>query len=204
MNPNRPVGPVPSTPAGSISPAKLPLITLRRLIAAIGALVLVASVGLLTPSTARAEYRAYELEVYDLYDCRVNKRDPCRSSRLLTALDPDQYQRTHGGPYHIGVLMMATWMCYGDTSFYDPICPRPVPKKPKFAVGDTVKIALTRHITEGWVGKIEVAYYQKSVASNVYGVRFPERRSVYARYFEKDLAKAAGNTPQAPQTPPSQ
>lgn len=145
-------------------------------------------------ASARAEYRAYELEVYDLYDCRINKRETCRSARLLTAMNPDLYQRTHGGPFHIGVLMLATWMCYGDTSFYDPVCPRPVAKQPKFAAGDNVKIALARHITGGWVGRVEVAYYQHSVRSNVYGIRFPDRRNVYARYFEKDLAKPDAKT----------
>lgn len=147
---------------------------------------------------ARGEYRAYELEVVDLYDCKLNKRKTCRSSKILTAMDVNAYTGTHGGPYHIGVLMMATWMCYGDTSFYRPVCPRPAPKKSRFTVGDPVKITLEKHITEGWVGNVEVAYYQASVRSNVFGVRFPSRRNVYARYFEKDLKKSA-----APPAPPA-
>ncbi|MEE8433972.1 MAG: hypothetical protein V3S64_04215 [bacterium] len=153
--------------------------------------------GLLAAPAALAEYRAYELELYDLYDCRLNKRVTCSKTKLLTAMNPDLYQRTHGGPYHIGVLMLATWMCYGDTSFYDPVCPRPVAQKPKFNVGDTLKIKLTRHITEGWVGRVELAYYQRSVGSNVYGIRFGDRRDVYARYFEKDLIKAEAPKPQS-------
>ena len=173
--------------------------------------------------TARAEYRAYELEVVDLFDCRLNKREVCRSGRITTALDPQQYLVTHGGSYHIGVLMLATWMCYGDTSSFKAVCPRPPANKPKFSVGDDVQIALDKHITDGWRGKVEVAYYQHSVRSNVYGVRFPDRRQVYARYFEKDVrkagtqpaagqsdaaaatAQAAATTPQAtPQGPPTQ
>jgi hypothetical protein len=67
-------------------------------------------------------------------------------------------------------------------------------------VGDSVRIALQKHITEGWLGTVEIAYYQASVRSNVYGVRFPERRNVYARYYEKDLAKATPAT--ARSTPP--
>lgn len=165
-----------------------------RLISGLAALALVAGLAaaslLAVPGVARAEYRAYELEIVDLYDCRVNKREVCRTGRTTTALDPRQYLITHGGPYHIGVLLLATWMCYGDTSFYKVVCPRPQPKKPKFAVGDEVQIHLDKHITDGWKGVVEVAYYQESVRSNVYGVRFPERRQVYARYYEKDLRKA--------------
>jgi hypothetical protein len=146
--------------------------------------------ALLLATTARAEYRAYQLEVVDLYDCRMNKRKECHSSQITTAFDPNQYLLTHGGSYHIGVLMLATWMCYGDTSFYKVVCPRPLPRKPKFKQGDDVVITLKKHITEGWHGKVEVAYYQASVRSNVYGVRFPERRNVYARYYEKDIALA--------------
>ena len=159
--------------------------------ARLAALGLLAAI-LLAALPAHAEYRAYELEVVDLYDCRINKRETCRSGRISTGLDPQQYLLTHGGPYHIGVLLLATWMCYGDTSFYKPVCPRPVAKEPKFNVGDDVVIALEKHITEGWHGKVEIAYYQQSVRSNVYGVRFPDRRGVYARYYEKDLRKAGG------------
>lgn len=156
--------------------------------------------GLLAAPAALAEYRAYELEIYDLYDCRLNKRVTCRKTKILTGLAPNLYQGTHGGPYHIGVLMLATWMCYGDTSFYDAVCPRPGARKPRFSVGDSIKIKLDRHITEGWVGRIELAYYQQSVRSNVYGIRFNDRRGVYLRYFEKDLIKA--ETPKPRSVPP--
>ena len=153
--------------------------------------------GLMATPAALAEYRAYELELYDLYDCRINKRVTCRKTKLLTAMNPNLYQQTHGGPYHIGVLMLATWMCYGDTSFYNPVCPRPVAQKPKYNVGDTIRIKLDRHLTEGWVGKVELAYYQHSVRSNVYGIRFDDRRGLYARYFEKDLTKPEAPKPQS-------
>lgn len=163
---------------------------MRALRLPLAAAVLFAAV--LAAAPARAEYRAYELEVFDLYDCRINEREECRSARLTTALDPQQYLLTHGGPFHIGVMMLATWMCYGDTSFYKPVCPRPPPREPEFAEGDAVEIALEKHITEGWRGRVEVGYYQASVRSNVYGVRFPERRGVYARYYEKDLRGPTG------------
>lgn len=140
-------------------------------------------------SEARAEYRAYQLEVIDLLDCQLNKRKECKRLQINTAMSPDLYIRTHGGIYRIGVLMMATWICRGDTSQFRSICPKPTSRKPKFSVGDTVKITLKKHVSESWVGKIEVAYYQASVGSNVYGVRFENREDIYARYFEKDLVK---------------
>ena len=75
------------------------------------ALLLLAAMWLAAGAgVARAEYRAYELEVVDLFDCRANKREVCRTGRVSTALDPQQYLATHGGPYHIGVLLLATWM----------------------------------------------------------------------------------------------
>ena len=61
--------------------------------------------------------------------------------------------------------------------------------------GDRVKITLKKHITEGWTGVIELAYYQAGVNSNVYGVRFGEKRQLYNRYFEFDLEKVG--TPSA-------
>lgn len=167
---------------------------MKRLLAAAWLAVVAALPGALP---ALAEYRAYELELVDLYDLRINKPETPRTSRVTTAMDPDLYQRTHGGPFHVGVMLLATWMCYGDTSFFRAICPRPAPKEPKFAVGDDVAVLLDKHITDGWRGKVEVAYFQHSVRSNVYGVRFAERRSVYARYYEKDLKKAGEPPPQS-------
>jgi hypothetical protein len=146
---------------------------------------------------ARAEYRAYELEVVDKVECKLNERKTCERFRVNTAMSPDAYARLHGGAVRIGVQLMATWMCYGDTSYYKPVCPRPPGRKPKFGAGDTVKVQLRKHITEGWNGTVELVYFQASLAANVYGVRFADRQNVYARYFEKDLAKP---TPQ--QEPP--
>lgn len=170
---------------------------LLPMLSVLSVLAVLTAWGLVAAPAALAEYRAYELEIYDIYDCRLNKRVICRKTKLLTAMAPDFYQRTHGGPYHIGVLMLATWMCYGDTSFYDAVCPRPLPRKPRFSVGDSIKIKLDRHLTEGWLGNVEVAYYQESVRSNVYGIRFNDRRGVYLRYFEKDLSKAGTPKPQS-------
>ena len=144
---------------------------------------------------AQAEYRAYELEVTDILDCRINKREKCKRFQVQTAMAPDLYRRTHGGNQRIGVILLATWMCRGDTSRFRDVCPRPSPRKPKFSVGDEVRINLEKHITEGWRGKVELVYYQRSINANVYGIRFTDRQNVYARYFEKDLGKGAGATP---------
>jgi hypothetical protein len=140
---------------------------------------------------AHGEYRAYELEVIDVYDCAVNKRERCRRAAVRTGLAPDLYRRTHGGEQRISVLLLATWMCRGDTSNYEPVCPRPAPRDGKFGPGDQVRVKLARHISDGWIGVVEVAYYQQSVRSNVYGVRFADRQDAYLRYYEKDLEKAA-------------
>ena len=175
----------------------------RTALAAVALAVALLAGALPLTGTARAEYRAYQLEVVDLYDCRVNKRQACRTGNVTTALDPQQYLITHGGPYHIGVLLLATWMCYGDTSYYKAVCPRPLPRNPRFKVGDSVNVALVKHITEGWNGRVEVAYYQHSVRSNVYGVRFPERRNVYARYYEKDLRQIGAPGAPGAASPPA-
>ncbi len=37
---------------------------------------------------------------------------------------------------------------------------------------------------------MELAYYQKGVRSNVYGIRFGDKRRMYNRYFEFNLVKA--------------
>ena len=151
---------------------------------------------LAVPHPARAEYRAYELEVVDTLDCRLNKREKCRSARVTTAMSPDLYVQSNGGEDRISTVVLATWMCYGDTSQYRDICPRPGPRSPKFNAGDEVRVMLKKHITEGWLGKVELIYRDDLLGANVVGVRFADRKNVYARYFEKDLAKPEAATPQ--------
>jgi hypothetical protein len=146
---------------------------------------------------ARAEYRAYELEVVDTLDCRLNKREKCRSARITTAMSPDLYVQANGGEERISTVVLATWMCYGDTSQHREICPRPGPRNPKFNVGDEVRVTLKKHITEGWRGKVELTYRDDLLGANIIGVRFADRKNVYARYFEKDLAKAEPPAPRA-------
>lgn len=159
-----------------------------------------AALGLLAlpwvPRPAHAEYRAYELEVVDTLDCRLNKREKCRSARITTAMSPDLYVQSNGGEDRISTVVLATWMCYGDTSQYRDVCPRPGPRNPKFNVGDEVRVTLKKHITEGWRGTVEVVYRDDLLGANVVGVRFADRKNVYARYFEKDLAKPEAAAPQ--------
>jgi hypothetical protein len=177
-----------------------PLVLLGAALLPIGAVLLPLGVVLLPlgvmllPQMARAEFRAYELEVVDVLDCRLNKRAQCKSAKITTAVSPDLYVQTNGGDDRINAVVIATWMCYGDTSEYREICPRPGPRSPKFNPGDDVRVTLKKHITEGWKGTVEVVYRDDFLGANVVGVRFAERKNVYARYFEKDLMKADGGT----------
>lgn len=159
----------------------------------------------LSPSEARAEYRAYLLEVYDIVE-KVTWETP-------TGMPPDLYLSTHGGRGRIRVLMKATWMCYGNTSQYDYVCEMPTPRFPKLLIGDSVRVVLDKHVTKDWQGTVEVALWREDLQSNVYGVRFIDRGSLlYARYFERDLEKlqtaadqqgASSLTPQSPGQPAS-
>ncbi|MBU2513635.1 hypothetical protein KJ966_20015 [bacterium] len=131
------------------------------------------------------EYRAYLIEVYDhILQKKWEEK---------TGFSTDKYIVTHGGGNRVSAFVKATWMCYGDTSNYLNICPLPDPIQPKFQKGDRVKITLEKHITEGWIGVIELAYYQADVKSNVYGVRFGEKKQLYNRYFEFNLEKTTGS-----------
>jgi len=134
------------------------------------------------PFSLRAEYRAYLIEVYD----HITQK----SWEERTGFSPDKYILTHGGGNRLSAFIKATWVCYGDTSGYTPACRVPKPIKPKFKVGERVKITLEKHITQHQIGVVELAYYQKGVRSNVYGIRFGDKRQIYNRYFEFDLVKA--------------
>ena len=153
------------------------------------------------PSIALAENRAYELEIVDVLDCKLNKREKCRSSRMITSMSPDLYIQTNGGEERLSAVVLATWMCYGDTSGQVPVCPRPNARQAKFNAGDDVRITLKKHITEGWRGKVELSYFDDRLKANVIGVRFADKKNVYARYFERDLAKA-GDSPKDSTAPP--
>ena len=137
---------------------------------------------LIISQSVYAEYRAYLLEIYDHIDRK--KWD------AVTGFPPDQYILTHGGGNRLSAFLKATWHCFGDTAGYLQPCPMPAPKNPLFKKGDQVKIALDKHVTEGWIGIVEIILYRSDLRSNIYGVRFGEKRKLYNRYYEFNLEKA--------------
>lgn len=132
-----------------------------------------------------AEYRAYELEVFD----RVEERREI----VITSFSPSDYILIHGGPQRVGVIIRASWMCWGDTSQYKKTCPPPPAITPRFQIGDKVQVILDKHVTSRWIGTIENSFYRPDLKSNVYGVRFAQRKDLYTRYYEANLQKAPGS-----------
>ena len=137
---------------------------------------------LLSSSAAFAEYRAYELEVFDRI---VNT-----SRKVITSFSPSDFIQVNGGPQRIGIIIRASWICYGDTSLYKKVCPMPKAVNPRFQEGDRVQIVLKKHLTDQWLGIIENSFFRPGLRSNVYGVRFAERGNLYTRYYESNLKKA--------------
>ena len=136
---------------------------------------------LLSASTLFAEYRAYELEVFDRI---VNT-----SRKVITSFSPSDFIQVNGGPQRIGIIIRASWICYGDTSLYKKVCPTPKAINPSFQQGDRVQIVLKKHLTDQWLGVIENSFFRPGLRSNVYGVRFVERGNLYTRYYESNLKK---------------
>ncbi len=137
---------------------------------------------LLSSSAAFAEYRAYELEVFDRI---VNT-----SRKVITSFSPSDFIQVNGGPQRIGIVIRASWICYGDTSLHKKVCPMPKAINPRFQEGDRVQIVLKKHLTDQWLGVIENSFFRPGLRSNVYGVRFTERGNLYTRYYESNLKKA--------------
>ena len=137
---------------------------------------------LLSSSAAFAEYRAYELEVFDRI---VNT-----SRKVITSFSPSDFIQVNGGSQRIGIIIRASWICYGDTSLYKKVCPMPKAINPRFQDGDRVQIVLKKHLTDQWLGVIENSFFRPGLRSNVYGVRFTERGNLYTRYYESNLKKA--------------
>ena len=137
---------------------------------------------LLSSSVAFAEYRAYELEVFDRI---VNT-----SRKVITSFSPSDFIQVNGGPQRIGIIIRASWICYGDTSLHKKVCPMPKAINPRFQEGDRVQIVLKKHLTDQWLGVIENSFFRPGLRSNVYGVRFAERGNLYTRYYESNLKKA--------------
>ena len=137
---------------------------------------------LLSSSAAFAEYRAYELEIFDRI---VNT-----SRKVITSFSPSDFIQVNGGPQRIGIIIRASWICYGDTSLHKKVCPMPKAINPRFQEGDRVQIVLKKHLTDQWLGVIENSFFRPGLRSNVYGVRFAERGNLYTRYYESNLKKA--------------
>ena len=137
---------------------------------------------LLSQSAAFAEYRAYELEVFDRI---VNT-----SRKVITSFSPSDFIQVNGGPQRIGIIIRASWICYGDTSLHKKVCPMPKAINPRFQEGERVQIVLKKHLTDQWLGVIENSFFRPGLRSNVYGVRFSQRGNLYTRYYESNLKKA--------------
>ena len=137
---------------------------------------------LLSSNAAFAEYRAYELEVFDRI---VNT-----SRKVITSFSPSDFIQVNGGPQRIGIIIRASWICYGDTSLHKKVCPMPKAINPRFQEGERVQIVLKKHLTDQWLGVIENSFFRPGLRSNVYGVRFAERGNLYTRYYESNLKKA--------------
>ena len=56
---------------------------------AVAVAVLALGMMLVGSLPARAEFRAYELEITDILDCVINKREKCKRLRVRTAMSPD-------------------------------------------------------------------------------------------------------------------
>tara|TARA_B100000945_G_C20226858_1_gene523297 strand:- start:51 stop:509 length:459 start_codon:yes stop_codon:yes gene_type:complete len=128
-----------------------------------------------------AEYRAYELEVFD----RITNS----SRKVITSFSPSDFIQVNGGPQRTGIIIRASWICYGDTSLYKKVCPIPKAINPRFQEGDRVQIVLKKHLTDKWLGIIENSFFRPGLRSNIYGVRFAERGNLYTRYYESNLKK---------------
>ena len=134
------------------------------------------------PFSAFSEYRAYELEVFD----HITNT----SRKIITSFSPSDFIQVNGGPQRIGIIIRASWICYGDTSLNKKVCPTPKAINPRFQDGDRVQIVLKKHLTDKWFGVIENSFFRLGLRSNIYGVRFPDRGNLYTRYYESNLKKA--------------
>jgi len=89
--------------------------------------LLIFSLLLMTGFSVHAEYRAFELVITD---------STSGSKRIvLSQMDPLQYVRYHPVKASEIVQYQDTWRCRGNTSWFQPICPKPLrePKAPSAA-----------------------------------------------------------------------
>ena len=140
---------------------------------------------LLSSSAAFAEYRAYELEVFDRI---VNT-----SRKVITSFSPSDFIQVNGGPQRIGIIIRASWICYGDTSLHKKVCPMPKAINPRFQEGERVQIVLKKHLTDQWLGVIENSFFRPGLRSNVYGVRFSQSGGIFTRVIMSPTLKKPHN-----------
>ncbi len=80
----------------------------------------------LSPWSAIAEYRVFELRILE-----TNLDDPLAEAQVVrhvtTTLDPFQYVEYY--PLNPGETFeyLGSWMCWGSTAHFAPLCPRPPP-----------------------------------------------------------------------------
>lgn len=73
--------------------------------------------------TSQAAYRVFQLKIIS-YD---EKNRPKKQNKVLTTLDPYQYENYHGGFGRMKVEMIDTWFCPGDTHA-KTYCKKPIEK----------------------------------------------------------------------------
>ena len=70
---------------------------------------------------AHAEYRAFELVITDVNSGQERK--------TVSNLDPRQYRRYYPTKLGETVMYTSTWMCRGNTSHFQSVCPNPGPAR---------------------------------------------------------------------------
>lgn len=65
-----------------------------------------------------ARYRAYKIEIKDTISGEIFE--------IITSLSPEVYINYYEANRNFReISIVSTWMCWGDTSGYKPICPNP-------------------------------------------------------------------------------
>jgi hypothetical protein len=75
------------------------------------------AVMVLFAQPAAAEYRAFRLA--------ISGPAGAGAQTIVSTLDPSQYANQHLAGRWESVVLEKSWMCYGRTSDYLPICPAP-------------------------------------------------------------------------------
>ena len=119
----------------------------------------------------------------------MSKGSAAANKIASTSFSPSDFIQVNGGPQRTGIIIRASWICYGDTSLYKKVCPTPKAINPRFQEGDRVQIVLKKHLTDKWLGIIENSFFRPGLRSNIYGVRFAGKGNLYTRYYESNLKK---------------